>query len=236
MLQILASDFLKMRRKWIIFLIILGPVGVIGLEAVNFFLRYDYLTKQYEKDLWGGLIDNVRYLAVPTLIIGLTIITSMIANIEHQTNAWKQVLALPISKIKVFMGKFALSAILLLISSTLLAIGTVILGLILRFPTDIPYILLIKMMYYPYFAALTFIALQIWLSITIKNQAIPLTVGILGTVVSLGAGGFPDWVPYKWPTLINQWEEPIYSAMTGVLVGLLIILLGAIDFVRKDVK
>lgn len=236
MMQIMASELIKMRRKWILFLIILGPLGVVGLEAVNFFLRYDWLTKQYEKDLWGGLIENVQALAVPTLIIGITIITSMIANIEHQTNAWKQLLALPISKVKVFTGKFALTTFLLFISSTLLGIGTIILGLALKFGTHIPYGYLVKLIYYPYLAALIFISLQIWLSITIKNQAIPLTIGIVGTVLSLYGGAFPDWVPYKWPTLINDWNEPLYSVVAGFSLGILLCICGMVDFVRRDVN
>ncbi|MFT4416153.1 ABC transporter permease [Fredinandcohnia humi] len=234
--RVLASDLVKIRKKMIWFLIFLGPIGVIALQAVNFGLRYDYLTNLYADDLWGGLIDNVRFLAIPTLFIGLTIIISMIANIEHQTNSWKQVLALPISRRHVFTGKFVLASILLLISSTLLGIGTIILGLILKFGTVIPYLYLTKIIFYPYLAIMPFIALQIWLSIVIHNQAIPLTIGILGTVVSLYASVLPDWAPYKWPLLDNQWGEPLYSVIAGLVVGVFIYLVGLVNFVRKDVN
>ncbi|MDZ5471742.1 ABC transporter permease [Bacillus sp. 31A1R] len=236
MFGILASDFLKIRRKMIWFLIFLGPIGVLSLQAVNFTLRYEYLTDLYKADLWGGLMNNVTMLAVPTIFIGLAIITSMIANIEHQTNSWKQVLALPISKFSVFTAKFTLGLILLFVSSTLLGLGTIILGLVLKFGSSIPYLELLKIIYYPYFAVMPFIALQIWLAITYKNQATALTIGIIGTVVSMYAVIFPDWVPYKWPTLENQWGEPLYSVGFGLLVGLLIYLMGLLDFIRRDVK
>ena len=36
MMRIMASEFLKIKRKMILFLVFLGPFGVIGLEAVNF--------------------------------------------------------------------------------------------------------------------------------------------------------------------------------------------------------
>ena len=119
MTRIMASEFLKIRRKMILFLVFLGPIGVISLEAVNFGIRYDWLTGIYKEDLWGGLIGEVSMLSIPTILIGLTILTSMIANIEHQTNAWKQLLALPISKSKVFTGKVLLSVLLLLTACTL---------------------------------------------------------------------------------------------------------------------
>lgn len=218
------------------FLIVLGPVGVTGLEAFNFLLRYDYLTKVYEDDLWKGLIGEARHLAMPTLLMGITIITSMIANVEHQTTAWKQLLALPVSKMQVFTGKFVLAVILLFVSSTLLGAGIITLGITLKFGIDIPFIYLMKMSYYPYLAALPFIALQIWLSITVKNQAIPLTIGIVGTMLSLYSIKLPDWFPWKWPTLMNEWGGPVYSVAAGLALGVIVYTVGLSDFTRKDVK
>lgn len=61
--RVLAADFLKIRRTLVWFLVLLGPVGVVGLQAVNFGLRYDYLTKQYANDLWYALLSNIQFLA-----------------------------------------------------------------------------------------------------------------------------------------------------------------------------
>lgn len=236
MMRVMASEFLKIKRKMILFLIFLGPMGVIGLEAVNFGLRYDWLTGVYKDDLWRGLIGEVSMLSIITILIGLTILTSMIANIEHQTNAWKQLLALPISKTQVFTGKVLLSIVLLFISCLLLAGGTIVLGIVLKFGTNIPFLYLLKMCFFPCLAALPFIILQIWLAITMKNQAIPLTVGILGAILSMYSMNFPDWVPWKWPLLINDWDKPFYSVSAGLLMGIILYFISLLDFNRKDVK
>ncbi|WP_338655947.1 ABC transporter permease [Sporosarcina psychrophila] len=236
MTRIMASEFLKIKRKMILFLVLLGPMGVIGLEAVNFGIRYDWLTEVYKDDLWVGLIGEVSMLSIITILIGLTILTSMIANIEHQTNAWKQLLALPISKTQVFTGKVLLSIFLLLISCFFLAVGTIVLGIALKFGTDIPYLYLLKMCFFPCLAALPFIILQIWLAITLKNQAIPLTFGILGAIISMYSMNFADWVPWKWPLLMNEWEEPMYSVFAGLGTGILLYFISLLDFNRKDVK
>ncbi|WP_192600737.1 ABC transporter permease [Sporosarcina limicola] len=236
MMRVMASEFIKIRRKMILFLVFLGPIGVIGLEAVNFGIRYDWLTGVYKDDLWRGLIGEVAMLSIPTILIGLTILTSMIANIEHQTNAWKQLLALPISKTKVFTGKFLLSVLLLFLSCLLLASGTVLLGLLLKFGTNIPFLYLFKMCFFPCLASLPFIAVQTWLAITIKNQAIPLTLGIIGAIVSMYSMNFPDWVPLKWPLLLNDWDKPIYSVLAGLVTGILLYFMSLIDFNRRDVK
>lgn len=237
MRRILASDLLKIRKRMILFLAVLGPAGVIGLQAVNWGLRYDYLTKRYAGNLWGTLINDVRFLALPTLLLGLAILCSMIANIEHQSNAWKQTLALPVSRIGVYTSKFIVAAALLLGSSVLLGAGTVVLGLCLKFGTGIPFLYLLKMALYPYLASMPFIALQIWLSVIVKNQAVPLTIGILGMVVTSSVGSkVPEWVPWKWPSLMNRWDRPLYSALAGVAAGLLLYLIGSIDFHKRDVK
>ncbi|GIP38411.1 hypothetical protein J31TS4_16910 [Paenibacillus sp. J31TS4] len=236
-LRILSAELLKIRRKFIWFLIFLGPIGVVGLQAVNFGLRYDYLVgKVYRDDLWGGLIENVTILMVPTLFIGLAILASMVAGIEHQTNSWKQTLALPVTRTQVFTGKFLLNLLLLLVSTTLVAAGTIVLGIVLGFGTGIPYGVLLKACYYPFLAIVPFIALQNWLSVTFQNQAFPLTVGIAGMVVSMFSIRFGDWFPWKWPYLINAAKEPLYSVACGLAFGLVVLAAGLAHFVRKDVK
>ncbi|MBA4601386.1 ABC transporter permease [Thermoactinomyces mirandus] len=236
MLQVMASEFLKIRRKMILFLIFLGPLGVIVLEAINFGVRYDYLTDLYRNDLWKGLMGEVSMLFTPSLMLGLTIITSMIANIEHETDAWKQLFALPVTRTEVFLGKWFLATILLFVFCALLAGGTIVLGTFLNYGPDIPYLYLLKKSFFPYFAAMPFLALQIWLSIAWKNQAIPLTVGIMGTILSMYSFEFPDWLPWKWPYLENSWGEPLYFVWAGLLTGTILLVTALIDFNRKDVK
>ncbi|WP_171903155.1 ABC transporter permease, partial [Bacillus mycoides] len=121
--SLLASEFLKLKRKWVWFLIMIAPIGVIVLQAINFSLRYDYLIEKYKNDLWGGLLSNVQSLSLPAILLGITIITSIIAHLEHSSTSWKHLLILPIEKRKIFIAKFILSFILLFISCFILFIG-----------------------------------------------------------------------------------------------------------------
>jgi len=168
-------------------------------------------------------------------MIGLAIVASILAGIEHQTNSWKQILALPVSKMSMFTSKFILLTFLLLISCTGLGIGLICLGLALDLGTDIPGLYLLKISYYPFLAVLPFTALHTWLSIVVKNQAIALTCGIIGTILSLYGVIMPDWVPYKWPFLENSWGKLEYSATAGAFTGILVYLLGLLHFYRRDV-
>lgn len=232
--RILAADFLKIRRKMIWGLAFLGPFGVVALQAINFGLRYDYMTKKYAANLWEGMLDNIQYLSVPALLFGITLVTSMIAGIEHQMNAWKQLLALPVSRRSVFTAKFVLCLALLFVSCALLAGGSMLLGWALGFGTDFPYGAIAKIALLPLIAAMPVLALQLWLSITMRNQAIPLTVGIVGTVLTMFARVLPDWVIWKWPLLLG--DHPDDFVRLGASVGLALLVAGIADFARRDVR
>lgn len=236
MTRVFFADLLKIRRKLVWFLIFLGPFGVIALQYTNFTLRYDYLTKLYKNHLWEGLLSHVHYLTVPVLLLGMTIITSMIANIEHQKNGWKQILALPVSKMQVFLSKFWLSFLLLLISCFLLAVGSILLGLVLGFGMNIPYAELASVCFFPAIAGLPVLVVQLWLAVIWKNQALPFTVGILGMILSMYGMKMPDWVPWKWPLLENTAHDPLYFVIAGSVCGFVVLVMSILDFSRRDVN
>ncbi|MFC5703923.1 ABC transporter permease [Cohnella faecalis] len=236
-LRVLSSEFLKIRKKLIWFLVVLGPFGVVGLQAVNFGLRYEYLVKgQYKDELWSGLIENVSLLMLPAMFIGLAILASMTAGIEHQMNAWKMTLALPVRKTDVFAGKLLLTLALLFVSCSLLIPFTAALGWALGFRMNVPWELMLLNAYVPFVAALPLVALQTWLSVSLHNQALPLTLGIFGTVASMFAERFPDWVPWKWPVMTATPDDRLYALSAGLVLGAVLFLVGMNEFVRKDVK
>lgn len=238
LLRILSAELLKIRRKLLWLLVFAGPLGVVGLQGLSYGLRYDYMVRRANPDmLWSNLIHNVEALALPALLIGIAIVASMAAGIEHQMNAWKMTLALPVRKRQVFAGKFLLVALLLLCSCVLLAVGTYVTGLALGFRASVPIGELLASSFYPYLAAMPILALQTWLSVTMHNQALPLTVGIVGMIFSMFIGSrVPDWVPYKWPSFVNVWHEPYGAIGAGLALGLVVFLAGMAEFVRKDVK
>ncbi|GAF09871.1 ABC transporter permease [Paenibacillus pini] len=211
----LSADFLKMRRKGIWFLAFLGPVGLLAMQALDFGLRYDYMMELNASDLWGALIQQLSFFVPLALFMGSTLIASLIANVEHQSGSWKQLLALPISRSAVFTSKYLLGVIVLLISCLLLSGGTIILGLALKFKAEIPIQQLLSFTFLPLLAALPLLAFQLWLSLIIKNQALPVTIGITASIASLFSGNFPAFVPLTWPT---------YSIMDSATKQLLLVL------------
>ncbi|MFS0861143.1 ABC transporter permease [Fredinandcohnia sp. 179-A 10B2 NHS] len=233
--SILHADFLKIKRKGIWFLTVLGPFGVIALQMVNYGVRKDYLLQQSDND-WLYYIENVSGFTPLALVLGIAILTSLMASIENETNAWKQILALPVSKMSVYLSKFTVLACLLFASSVLLLFFTLAYGIFLDFDQPIPFADLFQYSFYPFFAALPVLALQLWVATVSQNQGIPITTGVLGFVFTYSAYFLPDWMIWKWPSLNNEWNEPILNVLLGIGVGVLLYVAGMIDFTRRDVK
>lgn len=237
MLRSLSADFLKIRGKGIWFLIILAPVGLVAMQALNFGLRLDYLKGQYAGNLWGGLIDNIVLFVPIALYLGVTLVSSLVANVEYQMSSWKQLLALPISRTAVFCAKFTLCFLLLTVSCLLLPVFTVLLGLVFGFGTaDIPLNDVLRMGFFPYLAALPMMALQLWLSLSFRNQALPVTLGVTAAIISPFTLQLTEWFPLNWPFFGYIGPHAAWFIGAGVICGAVIMMLGLIHFNRKDVE
>lgn len=235
MLRSLSADFLKIRGKGIWLLIILAPLGVVAIEALNFGLRFDYLGKRYADDLWGGLIGETAMFVPISLYLGCTLVSSLIANVEHQLNSWKQLLALPISRTAVFAGKFTLSVLLLFVSCIVLSIGTIILGMSLGFDAQLPWKDLLTMGFFPFLATMPVLSLQLWLSLTFQNQTLPVSLGVLISLMSPFLMQFSEWFPLNWPIMALRSEHQLWFIGTGIGAGMIIMLIGLVHFNKKDV-
>lgn len=234
-LRLLAVDFLKIRRKGLWLLSFIGPIGVIALQMVNYGVRKDYLFS-LTNDHWQQYIANVSAFTPLAIILGIVILTSFMASIEDETNAWKQLIALPVSKREVYLSKFTMISCLLFVSSTILLLLTYFYGLTLGLGEDVPYLQIMQYSLLPFFASLPVLGLQLWLATICKNQAIPTTVGVISVICAYSAMYLPDWVIWKWPSLDNQWDQPYLNGLFGIAVGLAIYLIGMTDFKRRDVK
>lgn len=231
---LLRAEFLKIKRKGFWFLTVLGPFGVVALQMINYGLRKEYLLKQSDHD-WEYFILNVSTFTPLALVLGIVILTSLMASVENETNAWKQWIALPVSKMSVYLSKFLVLASLLFVSSVLLMIFTLAYGIFLDFEENIPYVFLLQYSFYPYFAALPVLAFQLWIATVSKHQGIPTTLGIVGVIFAYMSYYLPDWMIWKWPTLMNNWNEPLINVWLGIGVSCVLYVLGMLDFTRRDV-
>lgn len=235
LLTSLKADFLKISKKGIWLLVIGAPLGVVLMMALNWGLRYNYLTHQNQGHLWETLLFDISTFVPISLYLGCTLVSSLISNVEHQTSAWKQLLALPISRKRVFLSKFLLCVILLLFSCITLSIASLILGLVLGFGTAFPVGQIAILGLFPYLSALPLLALQLWLSVVYQNQAIPVTLGVTVSLVSIGAGQLPEWFILNWPSLSLNSEQKLPFIIAGIVTALIVLFISRQHFNRKDI-
>lgn len=233
--QLIAAEFYKVRRKGFWFLTFLGPFGVVALQMVNYGVRKDWLLSNSD-DHWRDYLANVSTFTPLALILGIVILTSLLASVEDETNTWKQMMAFPVSKLSVYLAKMTMLLGLLFLSCIMLTLWTWGYGVFLPLDGPVPFLQMLQKGFYPYFAALPVLALHLWLTTVSRNQAFPITVGIMGVVFAFMSYYLPDWVIWKWPFMQNAWQEPLINVGLGLAVGTILYIAGMLDFRRRDVK
>lgn len=235
----LMSDWIKMRRTWIKILVFLGPFGVVSLEGVRYAVLYSRIVKPGENAVnWVTLIGNINELLLPSLILGLALLASLFSGLEHQGHTWKQLLALPVPRIRLYVSKFIWLSGLLAFSAALCGMGMIILGLILGFGMHAPWLLVLKEASYPYLAAYGLIAIQLLVSVLIANQSFSITLGVLGVVASFAANVLPHWLPWVYPPLAApvQTSNHLIYIIYGLVISCLFTILGTSLFMKKEVR
>ncbi|OYD06926.1 ABC transporter permease [Paludifilum halophilum] len=239
--RIWSAEWLKVKRTWIAALTLLGPAGIIACLMVDYAIRSDYILKIYP-DEWTGLILEASMILPTAIMMGVTLFASLLAGLEHQTNAWKYSLALPLSRFQLYLGKGLQLVFLLFLCSVLTSLGFAFLWVWNGFEADIPWLELFQGTLYPLLAALPVIMIQLWLSVTLRNQALPITVGVLGATIG---AALAEWLPWAYPTnalpvdtenLGRTAQEPEKWVPVGIVLGILLLILGGWNFTRREVK
>ncbi|MDI3410553.1 ABC transporter permease [Bacillus sonorensis] len=98
MKQVLHGDGLKLKRSSLFVVIVLVPLVVLAYEWLNITYRGEYVQKQADmfkaSSMWQYLLFDNSMLFGLGFPLAVTIMASIIANTEHQTNSWKQTLVL----------------------------------------------------------------------------------------------------------------------------------------------
>ncbi|PKQ38211.1 MAG: hypothetical protein CVT59_03005 [Actinobacteria bacterium HGW-Actinobacteria-1] len=208
---LIAADWRRMRGTWILPLTVLGPLGVTLLGVILFLLRGEYMLKPFlagEVSGWRVAIDQLGMVHIFALGLGAALIASMIVDVEHRSDIWKQLFGMPVSRAKTYVVKFAWAAVLLAVSSALMSVGYAAI-MVWQDLGPLPWADLARAAWLPWVAALPLLALQLLLSTAIKNQAVPLAAGIVAPMFGMGMSRIPAWMPWRLMT----------EAMTSVAGG-----------------
>ncbi|SMO45420.1 ABC transporter permease [Melghirimyces algeriensis] len=235
MLEMLISDIRKLNRTWIPWLLILAPFAFCGLQIANYMIRLELLHPLG----WKGLVAWTNYFWPVTLILGITLLASMLSGMEHDAKAWTKIFILPINKTIPFFSKFQLLFVSMMIFVFLTYTGLIIIGN--RFdlgPTA--GMLVAQQLLYPFFASMPVMVLQFWLSMTIQNQAVPITIGVVGATLSLFLAYSPlpvlNLLPWAYIPLASPLQEGNVAQwpLIGVLLGCFLLIASGRHFAKRE--
>ena len=154
-LKLVQTEWFKLRKSKFSFILAVGPLLAFfsGLEAE--FLR------EHSWEMLLVMMSLTYGLMFLPLVTG--ILAGLICRYEHQEGGWKQLLALPVSRGQVFVAKYTLLIVLVLVIQLLFLIALYAVGTIKGFTEPFPMLIVWKSIFGGWVASFTLVALQLWL-------------------------------------------------------------------------
>lgn len=241
--RLLKTEFLKQRGTFAWALVAGTPLLVVALTFIHLNLRYDYLMNLPANQgltPWLFLLVQHHFLWSFFFSLVVTVLAAQVYHLEEKSNYWKHVLALPVSRVKVYLAKGSLVFIQSLLMIGANTLGLVCAGKMLGLPAAPELSLLARYTFYQITAVSGLISLQCWLSHALPSTTLALGAGFLGVSSSLfmaqsehGARFFP----YAHPVFALP-EPTVDNAIAlcyGPVFGVLFLLVGLITFQRKEI-
>lgn len=242
LLHALHAELLKLKRTLAFRVIFVLPFFVALLQ---FFIIWR--TKKFAPgfDLWETHPTNsFQIWAVFMMPLLITLETALLNGIEHADKQWKHIFALPVPRHAVYLAKFVVAQGLILISTLVLALLTILVGLAATYlrpelanQGPVPYLWIIGQAMLVWLAAWFIIAIHTWISIRWAGFPIPLGAGIGGTFFALFAAAASIGKYYPWLLPMNIFLEGRFrmALVLGIGGGIVAAFLGCLEFVRRDV-
>ncbi|MBG9455573.1 hypothetical protein ABE61_16250 [Lysinibacillus sphaericus] len=207
MWSILSAEWFKLRKSKMVPIILAGPI--IGL-FIGLTSNLESNTQDLDVNPWyiSLFSMNLTYaLLFLPLIAG--VLASLICRYEHQSGGWKQLLALPVTRGKVFVAKYVLIMILMMAMQLLYLCSIFAVGMIKGYTDPFPMEIVWKSIIGGWVATLPLVALQLWMSIMFKSFAAPFAVNVIFTLPSILAINSKTIGPYY------PWAQPFSMMYVG---------------------
>lgn len=244
MKQLLAAEFLKLRRSGMVWVAVLVPLFLV-VQGVANFLRYrDTMFAASKRTEWEILYEQcVVFYPSMLLPLVITIMLALLARVEHSQNGWKHLLSLPVSRSQVYLGKLIVGCMLVLLNLVILGGGTIVGGVLAHAKGSVPYDLLLGRGLLAFIAALPMIAIQFVLSFRFSHIGIPLALGTAFAAPTIFAANSEHlWIFYPWtyPVMtlfgpgMEQFDKGMMMYGLALVIFLLVIFCGLFEFKKRD--
>lgn len=185
----LSLEFFKLRRKRIflmIFLFLLAQMVWAFLSLGMSMSKNNIAHSQWEAVI--AIVASMNGLFLPIIS---AIIVSRVCDMEHKGNTWKMITTTNINRKQIYLAKYVCVLLLLLFYILLQTALITLFGLTYDFISPAPLILLGQYILGMMITSTTIVALQQWVSLSLKNQAFALCLGMVGGFIGMTADLFP---------------------------------------------
>ncbi|WP_157793877.1 ABC transporter permease [Paenibacillus donghaensis] len=241
-MQLWITEWMKIRRSWLPFLLIIGPVAGILIGISNFLANQEVFIKGPDSNEWLEAWTQVQLFYASIIFpVLVSIMSAIVCRSEHISGGWKQLLALPVSRSSVYLTKLMVVAVLIALMQVMLLSAYIAVGSML-FHSTLPIQQMLRFIILGWLAALPLSAMQMIVSVRFISFGLPLAINIACTlpvviVVNSTAG---QYYPWALPALAMSPEDesPIqsYPLFYAIVIGVLLIsvLIGVRSFEHKD--
>lgn len=192
------AEFFKMRRApiWLAFLLLPAVSAAIGTAnyTMNLTDEGGVLTPGWE-NLWTQQTLFACYFFLPALIGAAA---SYLWRLEHQGSNWNELMCAPVGRIGVVCAKLVVCAACMFVAFASILVFYVASGCALGIAEPLPVGTIALYIALGWIGSLAISAIQLVVSMLVRNFAVPVGIALAGGVMGLLAamGGFANVFPY----------------------------------------
>jgi hypothetical protein len=246
MRNVLATEYIKYRKSHFWFLVILGPI----ILALGEFAGLNYYSNSHTiklETIFGINLQILKYI----LNFFMVFIIASVNNVEYKNSTWKRTFTYPVQKFSVYINKFLVVMVALIITTVIHMICTLLLlpGLGISLDTvSMQHMFVFTL--YPFLISIPFCALAFIISINVSNQsvivALALASYLFGDILSSTKLW---WFPISYQILyfpinfVNNldvfntlWSYDKWYMLAGIPITIIILGIGYILFIKMNNK
>ncbi len=225
----MSAEALKLKRTLAVWMVLIAPLVVVGLNFVMLLDRGENFMSQADS-AWQALTQNVLlFWALMMLPLFVTLETALLGSVDHGSQQWKHLYALPLPRWAIYAAK-SISALILIGASTLVLWGeTIVAGLLLgalkpqlAIGWPIPAWSILQPMLLTYLIAWCMIAVHQFVALRWQSFTFAIGFGIATTVINFMIIQSDKWnkfFPWSWPAYAF-FEEGLDFRLTALVLGM----------------
>jgi lantibiotic transport system permease protein len=248
LMRALHSEVRKLKGTLALWLCLIAPLVVVALQTLQWLLQTNSPIKPntLSAEIWqqfaGSALAIWAFLMLPLYV---TLLSALLAGLEHQDRQWKHLLALPLPRASYYLAKLiALAGLLLLAMAILIFVLIPLAGQLLRLRGDIgisglpDFAELSGKMLKIYGCAILLVALHTWIALRWKSFTIAVSIGMSATVMGFIIGQsktFGPWFPWTMAMQpLTQNPDVARVLWVSVLSALVLTIAACWEFNRRE--